>query len=175
MQNADPGQTWRGSCSEGAGEGGRGGGGSGAAQEKNASNRSRGVPPPRSALRDLDGDQTNGETAFDDDARNRQPRLERAVPAPPPGRLEMANIPHWVTISRNWRFIDSCLGFFFHWNRAPCRASPEGGSVSTGNYVRLFAPTVRPALFSPYLAKEPEKKTVWKEGVKGRKPSCAGV
>lgn len=70
------------------------------------------------------GNQTNGDPAFDDDARNQETRLERAVPAPPPGRLEMANMPHWVTISRNWRFIDSCF-FFLHWS--PCTVSGLAG------------------------------------------------
>lgn len=113
MQNADPGQTWRGSCSEGAGGGREGRRGFWCSPEKCFQSESW----PRSTLRDLEAIKRMAILRLTTTHENQQPRLERAVPAPPPGRLEMANIPHWVTISRNWRFID----FFFPWE--PCTVS----------------------------------------------------
>lgn len=166
MQNADPGQTWRGSCSEGAGEGGRGGGGSGAAQ-KNASNRSRGVPPPRSTLRDLDAikrmailrltttHKTNSRAWNAPFLRHRQDDSR--------WQIFHTGLPYQKIGSLSTS-VFFCLFVFFHWKSAPCRASPEGGSVSTGNNVPLFAPTVRHALFSPNLTKEPEKKQCGRKG-----------
>lgn len=158
MQNADPGQTWRRSCSEGAGEGGRGGGGSGAAQ-KNASNRSRGVPPPRSTLRDLCAIKRKAilrlTTTHETNSRAWNAPFLRHRQEDSRWQNFHTGLPYREIGGLLTRVFSFFIGIVH-------RVGPHRrvAVFPQATMYDFFAPTVRPALFSPNLAKEPEKNSV---------------